>query len=103
MKEKIKFLILGILIGAVITAGVFILLKDKNSKYKGFPNVDSEMMPFDKSEIPADFKERRNRGNGNNVDSSEELPKRKSTDETKSEVITETNTAESSETKTTQE
>lgn len=31
MKEKVKFLILGILIGAVITAGVFILIKNNAS------------------------------------------------------------------------
>ena len=53
MKEKIKFLILGILIGAVITAGVFILLKGNGSKsMRGMPP------DFDSSSFPSDMQER---------------------------------------------
>ena len=67
MKEKIKFLILGILIGAVITAGVFILLKANNSKsMRGMPP------DFDSSSFPSDMQEKMNQRSGKSSSSSEE-------------------------------
>ena len=56
MKEKIKFLVLGILIGAVITAGVFILLKNNSAdKMKGMRPENFDSSNFD----PSEFKERK--------------------------------------------
>ncbi len=54
MKEKIKFLILGIIIGAVITAGIFLVFKKDHSKFpqngrpKGMPKMEQfEGMDFE--------------------------------------------------------
>ena len=66
MKEKIKYLVLGILIGAVITAGVFSMLK-KDSRHRERPNFDRSNMSqfddskrpqFDESNMPSDLKEK---------------------------------------------
>lgn len=53
MKDKIKYLVLGILIGAVITAGVFLIFKKdkpnfpKNGMPKGMPDMEQfEGMDF---------------------------------------------------------
>lgn len=95
MKEKIKMLVLGIIIGAVITAGIFILLKPNNLNQK--PNMDREMMQFDGAEMPEDMQGRRNRDNSDLDESS--LPEKDeiantTKDSNTSKVDTEKNNAE---------
>ena len=66
MKDKIKFLILGMLIGAIITAGVFIILK--NNSAKNFKDMRPENFDFDTSNLPSDFNGKpdfKNRENSN--------------------------------------
>lgn len=73
MKEKVKFLILGILIGAVITAGVFILIKN-NAQPNQMRDRNFERPQFDDGEFPSDMQKskegnleqgKRNRGEEN--------------------------------------
>lgn len=60
MKEKIMYLILGILIGAVLTAGVFLVFSKSNMRGRpdGFmkngerPNFEQMHKPEDGEEIP---------------------------------------------------
>lgn len=88
MKEKIKFLVLGILIGAVITAGVFILLK--NNASSKMPNMRPDNMNFEDFEnfdFPSDMKERKERTSKDNTEKTSENAEETSSDET-------TNTAE---------
>ena len=67
MKDKILFLILGILIGAVITAGCFLVIGksarkgmkdgDFRPNKEMFENFDEEMFEnFDEDKMPKDFK-----------------------------------------------
>lgn len=90
MKEKIKFLILGILIGAVITAGIFLLLKkDKpsfspNGKPDGMPDMEQfENMDFE------DFKGRpprsRDEKSSESTPDSSEVPEVSTPDSTQAE------------------
>lgn len=53
MKDKILFLILGILIGAVITAGCFLFINKNNNKNFQRRNFDKEMIEnFENGEKP---------------------------------------------------
>ena len=51
MKDKIIMLVLGILIGAVVTAGIFLLLGNNNSRQNGMggqmPNMDFTNMDME--------------------------------------------------------
>ena len=61
MKEKIKFLILGILIGVVLTASILLLLKGKNQKFNKMPMMNGENLQFEESKMPPDFDGKRMR------------------------------------------
>ena len=57
MKEKILYLVIGILIGAIITASCFLLL-DKNKKSNlpdDIPNFEQMDKNGEKPELPEDF------------------------------------------------
>lgn len=62
MKEKVKIFILGLLIGAVVTAGIFLIFK--NNKSNQMPNMNREKTEFN-GERPTDMQGRKNRNNSN--------------------------------------
>ena len=70
MKDKILYLILGMLIGAIITAGCFLILK-KNSKsdFKG-GEFNKEMMQDFDSESSDSSKSGKGKGENKDSDSS---------------------------------
>lgn len=71
MKEKILYLILGILIGAVITAGCFLVFQ-KNSR----PEMKGERPNFEDMDFPEDgnFEKGNHMRNGRNEASDLEVP-----------------------------
>jgi len=63
MKDKMLFLIIGILIGAIITTGIF-MIKDKNTK-PNEPNREN-IRSFDIDNLPEEF-------NPNNIPEKEQI------------------------------
>ena len=57
MKKEIKMFIIGILVGAIVTAGIFMLIKPGNSRnmpdFDKFGQFDKDGEGFDPDKIPS--------------------------------------------------